>query len=81
MATIFANNCGPIEIHYREHGSGDPLVLIGGITSVLQVWDLMLPLYIQDPTVVELEGQDRAISRAQIEFLAARTSALHDCFY
>jgi len=43
VATIFANNGGPIEINYRESGSGEPLVLIGGITSVLQVWDLMLP--------------------------------------
>lgn len=43
MATIRGNNNGPIEINYLEHGSGDPLVLIGGITSVLQVWDLMLP--------------------------------------
>jgi pimeloyl-ACP methyl ester carboxylesterase len=43
VATIRGNNNGPIEINYLEHGSGDPLVLIGGITSVLQVWDLMLP--------------------------------------
>ncbi len=43
MATIHGNNEGPIEINYLEHGSGDPLVLIGGITSVLQVWDLMAP--------------------------------------
>lgn len=43
MATINADNGGPIAIHYRESGEGEPLVLIGGITSVLQVWDLMLP--------------------------------------
>jgi hypothetical protein len=49
--------------------------------EALRFWDLMLPLYLQDPSVPELDGQDRAISRAQIEFLAARTSALHNCFY
>ncbi len=43
MVTIFADNGGPIEINYRERGDGEPFVLIGGITSVLQVWDLMLP--------------------------------------
>jgi pimeloyl-ACP methyl ester carboxylesterase len=43
MPTIQGNNNGPIEINYLEHGSGDPIVLIGGITSVLQVWDLMIP--------------------------------------
>ena len=34
-----------------------------------------------DPAVVELEGIERAISRAQIEFIATRTSAYLDCFY
>jgi 3-oxoadipate enol-lactonase len=43
VPTIYADNGGPIEINYEERGSGDPLLLIGGITSVLQVWDLMLP--------------------------------------
>jgi hypothetical protein len=44
-------------------------------------WDLMYPLYLPDPTIVELEGAERAISRAQMEFIAARVSALLDCFY
>ncbi len=44
-------------------------------------WDLMHPLYLPDPTMIELEHEQRAISRAQIEFLAARVSALHGCFY
>ncbi len=43
MATLHGENGGSIEIHYVEYGSGDPLVLIGGITSVLQIWDLMVP--------------------------------------
>jgi hypothetical protein len=44
-------------------------------------WALMNVFYLPDPTIVELEGLDRGISRAQIEFLAARMSALLDCFY
>lgn len=43
MPTITGDNGGSITIHYREKGEGEPLVLIGGITSVLQVWDLMVP--------------------------------------
>jgi hypothetical protein len=41
----------------------------------------MNPLYMSDPRVPELEGLDRAINRAQIEFLAARASALLGCYY
>lgn len=44
-------------------------------------WELMNPLYMEDPRVPETEGLDRAISRAQIEFLAARASALLGCYY
>ena len=44
-------------------------------------WELMNAFYMHNPAVVELEGVDRGISRAQMEFLAARVSALLDCFY
>lgn len=43
MPVISGDNGGPIEINYQDTGSGEPLVLIGGITSVLQVWGLMVP--------------------------------------
>ena len=49
--------------------------------EVRRFWDLMNPLYLADPRVDELDGLDRDISRAQIEFLAARASALLQCFY
>ena len=44
-------------------------------------WDIMNLLYLEDPRVIELEGIDRAISRAQMEFLAARASMLLGCYY
>ena len=37
-----------------------------------RMWDLLNVLYMEDPRIHELDGLDRAISRAQIEFLAAR---------
>jgi hypothetical protein len=49
--------------------------------EVYRFWELMNPLYMSDPRVPELEGLDRAINRAQIEFLAARASALLGCYY
>ncbi len=41
MATLEGENHGAIEIHYEEVGEGDPLVLIGGLTSTLEAWGLM----------------------------------------
>ncbi len=44
-------------------------------------WDLLNTLYLEDPRVRELDGIERAISRAQMEFLAARASMLLGCYY
>jgi len=44
-------------------------------------WDLMDPLYMTDPRVEELGDLKRSINRGQIEFLAARCSALLGCYY
>jgi hypothetical protein len=44
-------------------------------------WNLMDSLYMANPGVNELEGIDRAISRAQMEFIATRVSKYLDCFY
>ena len=46
-----------------------------------QLWQLLNSLYIEDPRITELEGVERGISRAQMEFLAARASALLGCYY
>lgn len=43
MAVAKGENRGRIAIHYEETGSGEPLVLIGGLTSTLEAWGLMLP--------------------------------------
>ena len=44
-------------------------------------WDLMNRFYLEDPRIHELDGLDRAITRGQMEFLAARTSAVLGCYY
>jgi hypothetical protein len=55
------------------------LTLVPGETR--RLWDLLNHLYLEDPRVFELDGLERDISRAQIEFLAARASALLGCYY
>jgi hypothetical protein len=46
-----------------------------------RLWDLLNHLYLEDPRLHELDGMERDISRAQMEFLAARASALLGCYY
>ena len=46
-----------------------------------RLWDLLNCLYMEDPRLYELDGMERHISRAQMEFLAARASALLGCYY
>lgn len=46
MATLKAENHGEIEIHYSDSGvsgAGDPLLLVGGLTSTIEAWGLMVP--------------------------------------
>jgi hypothetical protein len=49
--------------------------------EVRRFWNLMNPLYMEDPRVHELDGLTRGINRAQIEYLAARASMLLGCYY
>lgn len=44
-------------------------------------WNLMNQLYMEDPRLHELDGLERGINRAQMEFLAARASMLLGCYY
>jgi pimeloyl-ACP methyl ester carboxylesterase len=43
VVTLSGDHHGGIEIHYEESGAGDPLILIGGLTSTLEAWGLMVP--------------------------------------
>jgi hypothetical protein len=51
MATLKSESHGGIEINYEERGAGDPLVLIGGLTSTLEAWGLMVPERLASLTV------------------------------
>jgi pimeloyl-ACP methyl ester carboxylesterase len=38
MPVLQADNGGPIEIFWQKSGHGEPVVLVGGLTSTLEVW-------------------------------------------
>ena len=49
--------------------------------EVFNFFDLDVELYLRDDEIRDFETDYRAISHAQIELIAARASALNDCFY
>lgn len=84
VSTTAPENAGAdLEDHYVD-GRGQfnivrSLTLVP--TAATQLFALLDCLYMPNPSIRELDGIDRSISRAQIEFLAARSSSLLGCFY
>ncbi len=82
-ATIAPEDAGPDFADFYDNESHfyirRSLTLVPAETR--RLWEFLNPLYMEDPRVYELDGMERGISRAQIEFLAARASALLGCYY
>jgi hypothetical protein len=49
--------------------------------EVRQLLDLSAAQYLSAPQMMQFGRDFRSISRAQIELVAGRTSALNECFY
>ena len=49
--------------------------------EAINFFDLDVELYLKDHEIRDFENEYRAISHAQIELIAARTSALNGCYY
>ncbi len=83
VATIAPENAGPDFADFYGNDSGfyirRSLTLLPG--EVRKFWAVMNLLYMPDPRIRELDGLDRSISRAQMEFLASRASMMLDCYY
>lgn len=83
VATIAPENAGPDFADFYGNDSGfyirRSLTLLPG--EVRKFWAVMNLLYMPDPRVRELDGLDRSIGRAQMEFLASRASMMLDCYY
>ena len=82
-ATIAPEDAGPDFMDFYDNESHfyirRSLTLVPDETR--RLWELLNALYMEDPRIYELEGLERGISRAQMEFLAARASALLGCYY
>lgn len=82
-ATIAPEDAGPDFVDFYDNESHffirRSLTLVPDETR--RLWELLNALYMEDPRIYELEGLERGISRAQMEFLAARASALLGCYY
>jgi len=82
-ATIAPDDAGPDFADFYANESH--FYIRRSLTLVPQesrrLWELLNGLYLEDPRIFELEGLERGISRAQMEFLAARASALLGCYY
>ena len=50
-------------------------------TSKFHFWDLMYAHYLPEPIIYQFDRDYRAISRSQMEIVASRVSALHQCLY
>lgn len=83
VSTTAPENAGP---ELEEFYAGDRhFYIVRSLTLVpdeaKRFFALANPMYMEDPRVRELDGLDRGLTRAQIEFLAARCSALLGCYY
>ena len=50
-------------------------------TTKFHFWDLMHAHYLPEPIIYQFDRDYRAISRSQMEVVASRVSALHQCLY
>jgi 3-oxoadipate enol-lactonase len=65
MAKIEAENAGPIEIYYEEWGAGEPVVLIGGLTSTVEVWGGQVPALAERYRVVTPDNRGSGRTRVR----------------
>ena len=83
VATVAPENAGADFADFYGNDSGfyirRSLTLLPG--EARKFWSVMNLLYMSDPRVRELDGLDRSIGRAQMEFLASRASMMLDCYY
>ncbi|NIP39358.1 MAG: alpha/beta fold hydrolase, partial [Candidatus Dadabacteria bacterium] len=78
MPLIKAND---ININYEVHGTGTPVVLIGGLGSHLQSWATQIPIYSEYFKVIVFDNRgmgktDKPDTQYSIEMMADDTAAL-----
>lgn len=74
---LYRDSPGP-----RERGGGNVHHALSLVPqSMIHWWDLFETMYLPAPAMRDFSREYRAISHAQIEFLAARVAAINQCVY
>src|SRR5262245_47245511 len=64
MPMLHAQNEGPIEIYWEATGRGDPVVLVGGLTSTVETWGRQVPALAAHHRVVTADNRGSGRTRA-----------------
>lgn len=83
VATLAPDKVGPGEINpYPAHGDKNIHRALSLVPQeVFNFFDLDVELYLKDHEIRDFATEHRAITHAQIELVAARASAINECFY
>jgi len=60
---VAGDNAGPIEIYYEEVGDGPPVVLIGGLTSTIELWAHQRPALAEHHRVIAPDNRGSGRTR------------------
>ena len=63
MPLLQANNAGPIEIYFEKSGHGEPVVLVGGLTSTVEVWRRQTPVLAERHCVIAFDNRGSGRTR------------------
>lgn len=83
VATLAPEDVGPGDPNpYPQHGDKNIHRAVSLVPqAVIDFFDLDVELYLKDHEIRDFAHEHRAISHAQIELIAGRTSALNRCYY
>ncbi|HBZ70031.1 MAG TPA: alpha/beta hydrolase, partial [Deltaproteobacteria bacterium] len=67
MPVLKANNAGPIEIYWQKSGQGEPVVLVGGLTSTIEVWGRQTSALAANHCVIAFDNRGSGRTRIPID--------------
>lgn len=67
MPRLQGNHARPIEIHWEKSGQGEPVVLVGGLTSTVETWGRQTPALSAHYCVITFDNRGSGRTRAPID--------------